>query len=275
MHRWSGDVERPINSSISEMYTLARIAGHRKATKQTKASLQYNAKLLDKVNVDTQKAKGGAIEPSFDLLDESAIEALQSDSMMWVGAFYRKQIRDLIHKTAKQVMELGLDRKDAGLLMMAAIQDSLRHISVPTGFKGTDRKYFEGLAANVATDARVRGQLRSFIDIGITRYELVNPMDHKTSEICAHLNGKTFQVADGAAQMVADMAAKTPSALKEAHPWLTIDEIKVISPKAGDVGPADALALSEAGLALPPYHFHCRTVVDISIGIGSYADLAA
>jgi hypothetical protein len=274
MRKWRDDVKRPLTSSISDIYTLARIAGHKKATKQSKASLQYNAKLLDVVNVDTQKADV-KLEPDFGVVDDAAVAALQREGMIWVGGLYDKRLRDVVRSVVREVMEAGLDRKAAGVLMAAAIHDTLRHISIPTGFKGPDRQYFEGLAANTATNARVRGQMQSFIEIGITRYELVNPMDHRTSEICEHMNGKVFYVSDGAKQMAADMAAKTPAALKEAHPWLTIDEIKAISSKAGDVGRADAAALSEAGLALPPFHFRCRTVVDISVSAGSYADLAA
>jgi hypothetical protein len=81
------------------------------------------------------------------------------------------------------------------------------------------------------------------------------------------MNGQIFTVKDANAQNEATSAAKTPDEVREAHPWFSISKIKSIFKKGGNTG------LVKAGLALPPYHFRCRTTVDVSTESMSFEDL--
>jgi SPP1 gp7 family putative phage head morphogenesis protein len=262
MKKWAGDVEERATSELSSIYRLARKAGWKKAKGKTKASLQYVVPNLSELDTPLAKAKKKIpeVSPKFDLLDENALEELTADQMLWIGIHYAKNVRDAVRIAVTPTMLEGMGRVEAGKFIAKALEEMLGKVSVPSGFIGTDAKYFEGLAANTTTNARVRGQIRSFSDIGITAYEIVNPMDERTSDICQYMNGKVFQVSDAEAQIAKTGAARSPAAVRAAHPWLSADEIQEI----GDNGGTKALA--EAGLALPPYHFRCRSTVDISLG---------
>jgi SPP1 gp7 family putative phage head morphogenesis protein len=274
MAKWQSDMYRPMRAAMRKIYKLARLAGHKKATGQSKLSLQYTSAMLKEL--DVTKAKGDeevAAEPTFDLVDERTIRALQEEQLIWIGRHYDSNVSATVREVAAAVQAAGLGRREAAAAMMKAVRESLSHVGRPGGFRGTDKQYFEGLAANAATNARSLGQIRSFMEIGITKYELVNPMDDRTSEICAHLNGKIFTVADAASHLGEVAEASTPEEYKQAHPWLSYGEILEISPKPGQQSAQDSQALADAGVLLPPFHFRCRTTVDISRETLSYDQL--
>lgn len=272
MGQWAGDVSKPYAADIARMYKLARDAGWKKATGRSKASLQYNPSALNKLDtsdanrpVDHPVSKAdkpkGRLLPKLDLLDAKAVEGLSEKQMFWIGEVYGTNVSATVREATAATMSAGLGRTQAGAEMSKAVSEALGTFSAPAGYRGPAKRYFEGLAANTATVTRAYGQLRSFSEIGVTRYQLVNPMDHRTSELCQALNGKIFTVADGMSQMAREMAAKNPEDIKRLHPWLDINGLKSIM----SAGPraSEAARMAAAGLALPPYHFRCRTTVDV------------
>lgn len=269
MAKWVEDVTKPYTASITDLYKLARTAGWKKVTKQTTSSLQYTVGMLEKTDVK-KAATSALLTPVFDLVDDSAISALHDDQMVWIGSHYNKNVRSLVKANTRFVISEGLGRRAAGRKMQKAVRAGLSSVHTPAGFRGSDQRYFEGLAANTATTGRVRGQMRSFLDAGATRYELVNPMDKRTGSICRHLNGKVFTVEDGTSQIESEAGATDPSQIRAAHPWKEFPDIKAISPKPGNVGVADSAKLAKEGFALPGYHFRCRTTVDVSVAAGSF-----
>lgn len=276
MDGWAAEITPVFLAEFKRTYRLGRIAAWKKATKQTTAELRYNTPKFEEV----KKAKEVVeLLPSFDLVDDMAVSALESHQVFWIGEHYKGSVSPNIAETTKDVMaKAGRDAKAAGKAMSEKIGGALSKVRVPGGFSGSARQYFEGLTANAMTVARVHGQMRSFMDIGITRYSISNPSDHRTCKRCAHMEGKVFTTKQGAAQMSSELAAKNPDQVKAAHPWLTESQIKDISPKAGPLkgvaGEKDSKALAAKGQALPPYHYRCRCTVDISLDIGSYSDLA-
>lgn len=279
MGKWSSEVESRVTTDLAGVYRLARKAGWKKASGKTRASLQYVVpnftEELDAERESVKKAKDkgkgkakiAEVAPSLDLADEKAIEALQADQMLWIGRHYPENLRRAVRAAVESGALRGLGHDIAGKRVAAAIAEVLGRVVVPKGFSGSDAKYFEGIAANTSTNARVRGQVRSFSDIGITNYEIVNPMDERTTDICRFMNGKVFSVSDAESQISRASAATTPDELKEVHPWLSMGEIKGIYSKGG------ISALVEAGQALPPYHFRCRSTVDVSVGSMSFDSL--
>jgi hypothetical protein len=263
MGKWSSEVESRVTNDLAGIYKLARKAGWKKATGKTKASLQYVVpnftEELDDRREKVTKGKGklAEVSPSLDLVDEKAIDDLQDDQMMWIGRHYNENLRAAVRGAVEPGMVEGVGHDVAGRRVADAVAKELGHIVVPNGFHGSDAKYFEGIAANTATNARVRGQVRSFGLIGVTKYEIVNPMDDRTTQICAFMNGQVFTVKDAEDQIERSSSAKNPAQAKDAHPWLAIGKIKSIFRKGGIKG------LTSAGLALPPYHFRCRSTVDI------------
>lgn len=278
---WDKEILPAFLAEVERTYKLGREAGWKKATRQTKADLKYP--IEERPGVPVQKAKPGVKElarlrPSFDLADGQAIKALKKHQVLWIGNHYKNRVSSSIADTTREVMaQTGQSAAVAGTKMAQKVQSTLSHVKVPGGFMGTAPQYFEGLTANAMTVARVQGQIRSFMDIGIKTYRINNPSDKRTCERCAHMEGKEFKTKQGVGQMQRQLSATSPAQLKKVHPWLSNAQLKAISPTAGPVGgkagEAQAQAYTDKGQALPPYHFKCRCTVDISTSSQTYENL--
>lgn len=274
MAKWPADVRVVVERDIESIFKLAYVAAYRKGTGQSKSSLQYDGKASDMLKVS--KAKGEvSIGMDFNLEDQGAIDALKKRNMFWIGEHYEKNVSAAIAKTARETLIAGKSRREASAAMQKAIKEQLGQVRPPAGFRGTQKAYFEGVVANATTVARAYGQMRAFKEIGVTHYVIVNPGDEKTCPICGHMNGKVFEVKQGIAQMSKELSAKTPSALKSAHPWPSVGSLKALSPSAGKATKTDSKALAGGGLALPPYHFKCRCTPDIDFESADYSKLQA
>ena len=282
MPKWETDVALRYARDLEDVYYLARTAGWKKATKQTSVSLGYDVPNFTEQLPEEEVKKAAAtagVAPAFDLYDKSAVAALRDDQMLWIGDHYDKNVSVSIRAATTRDIIAGKGRIEAGKAMREHVRSELGKVNVPKGFHGSDAKYMEGLAANAATVARVRGQIRSFQDAGITRYEIVNPNDRRTSPQCQHMSGKTFTVKNAVEQIESEAGATEPAVIKGAHPWLSMDQMKKISPTSGHVGgakgTADSRKLAASGQSLPPYHFRCRSTVDVSVEAGSWKPLGA
>ena len=271
MGEWSKGVERRYLEEFTRIYYRARSAGWKKANGLIRESLTYD---IPEGKAKVEKAgdrKLVQIKPFFDVVDERAVEALRAHQTFWIGSHYDEKVSAGIASTAKEwVVEAGRHPREAIGILKDRMERALGEVKVPGGYSGSAKSYFEGVVANAATVARVQGQMRSFIDYGVTTYEIVNPRDSRTCEPCVHMDGKTFSVRQGAETMEGSLAAKTPDQVKSAQPWMDIKQIQAISPEAGKAGPGDAAKLAEARFCLPPFHFKCRCTVDISEDAGSW-----
>ncbi len=261
MKPWAGKVTPGFNTAIGGGYRLARLAAHKKATGQIQTSLQYDAPL-----VATTKAKEKATittKPSFTLADEAAIAALNGQNAFWIGEHYGANVSLAVDEAVAGALSTGVGRKAAGEAVAAAVTRVLAEVHAPSGWAGTAAQYFEGVAANAMTVARVYGQLESFHSLEVPRYRIVNPLDERTCPVCGHMDDKEFTTAQGRSQVEAELAADSPDQIKSIHPWLTSTQLLAISPTAGHVSDKDSAALADAGQGLPPFHFRCRCTVDM------------
>lgn len=257
---------------IEEAYILARKAGWKKATGRTKGSLQYNTTQARSITTTkASKPPKAPVEPDFDLADKKAIKALKDKEEIWMGEHF-KTVQEPIRQAAEHVITTGRSMTQGAVAL--SLSEAGQKVVIPDAFVGTQRQYFEGIVANAVGSARVTGQLRSFVDLGITTYTVVNPLDERTCPVCNHMEGKTFTINHGIQMMESMLEAKTKKQIKEAHPWYTPRQLKEISPKPGDVSAKDSQALANAGFAIPPFHFRCRCTIDISQAIGSFDDIA-
>lgn len=263
MRPWKKDVNPRMDAAVEDIYRLARTAGWKKATGQTTASLTYNTPNLTEV-LKAKPRAGFSVLPSFDLVDEAAVDALQGHQVFWIGDHYDENISKAIAGSAREaIVEAGKDKAAAGRLVKEALVVELGRVVTPGGFHGSVTQYFEMLSANAATVSRVHGQLNSFIRVGATRLEVVNPRDSRTCPICSHMDGKIFTVEQGAVQLGNELAAKSPDDIKKAHPWIGVARMKALAPTAGKAPAAQAGRLAKAGFSLPPYHGRCRCTIDI------------
>ncbi len=180
MQPWVKDVNPRMASAVEDIYRLARTAGWRKGTGQTTASLTYNTRNLTEV-LKAKPRAGFSVLPAFDLVDEEAVDALQGHQVFWIGDHYDENISKAVANSAREaIVEAGQDRAKAGQLVKKALEAELGRVVTPGGFHGSATQYFEMVAANAATVSRAHGQLNSFIRIGATTYEIVNPRDQRT-----------------------------------------------------------------------------------------------
>lgn len=267
MARWASDVSETYTIALEKAYRLARVAGFKKATGKTKASLQYGLVAVSKAKPTVPKSRKAELSFSFDLPDKHAIAALQKQEMLWIGEHYGENVSGAIKEAVNVKLIEGLGREAAGALVRSVVEEKLKGVFAPSGWRGTDTDYFEGLAANAVTNARVQGQMESFARVKVTTYEIVNPLDSRTTPFCEDINGTTFSVRDGMDQLDRLRAAKTPDEVRAAHPWMSLKAAKGIRGKGG------TKAMAQSGLALPPYHFRCRSTVDVASESTSYDSL--
>jgi SPP1 gp7 family putative phage head morphogenesis protein len=278
MSEWSLDVAPRFVTEIDRVYRLAREAGFKKAKGITTAPLTYDTPPVPEVTVKktkVKKATDAEFNVVFDLIDEQAIEAMQEDNLFWIGEHYGKNVSVAVSETATEtLLKQGASRIQAAEAMAEAMVTALSSLHVPGGYRGSARGYLEGLTANAMTTARVQGQIRSFENVGITTYEIVNPSDERTCPICSHMNGKVFTTTSATKQIELVQDTSSPGDVKNVHPWLSVKDLKAISPKAGAQGVADATNLTKAGFGLPPFHFRCRCTVDVSEASESFEALS-
>jgi hypothetical protein len=271
MQRWETEALPLMRDAVEEIYRLARVAGWRKATGQTRASLSYSTPSLAEVQ-KRKPPRGFSVKPAFGVVDQDAIAALQKQQAFWVGEHYSNNVASAIRNGAREALvEAGESRRVAARTVYRRLRDELGQVSTPKGWNGSAAQYFEGLAANAATVGRAHGQMVSFEETGFTQYTIVNPEDERTCPVCSDMNGRTFTVAQGRQTMDAVLAADSPEGVKTAHPWkdpetgkrMTADGVGRIAP---DRSAKSSEALSKAGFNVPPFHFKCRCAVDVEPG---------
>ena len=263
MNGWPKSVLPTMQRELRSIYRLARTAGWKKGTGQTRAALTYDTPNLTEMQ-KAAPAAGFEVLPSFNIQDTKAMDALAGHQVFWVGDHYDENISAAVANTTREtILEVGSDRVAAGKLMKERIADKLSSVRTPTGFHGSAEQYFEGLTANAATVSRAHGQMASFQEIEIARYAITNPLDERTCPVCVHMDGKTFSVEQGVSQAEAEVEAKDADDIKTIHPWFSKKELDKISKTPGESTRKDSKALADAGYSLPPFHFRCRCTVDL------------
>ena len=160
------------------------------------------------------------------------------------------------------MVEEGLDPEFIGQELLGDVEG----IYGVGSFSDKSAMYWGGVVDYAGTLSAVRGQVNTMIDLGVERYEIVNPMDERTTPICQQLNGKVYLVS-----RARDHFARLDEAT-------TVDEVKAIKgftgrlpdsltlPTGGDPKSIEERSseLSRLGLLVPPFHFRCRSFLDIS-----------
>lgn len=124
-------------------------------------------------------------------------------------------------------------------------------IDINRFLRGEIRRVVEASSNVVGTRVSAFGMLHEARVRGISRYRLDATLDDRTTEICQHLDGRTFEV-DRSYELTASLLAiQDPAELKTKAPFPDLDKIKKLT----------NAELQDRGIAVPPFHFLCRTVV--------------
>lgn len=259
---WPDEVKVAYLDGLEQAYRLAREAGFKKASGKLKRSLQYTSTEAG-AEEQVEKAKATA-KPAFGVKDKKAIESLRHRETVWIGDLYGTRVQRAIRAAAKETLDRGEVDPFAREALRERLGKVMTAVESPKGYAGAIESYLEGVVNNAVTVARVQGQLRSFEELEVERYVITNPQDERTCPVCVHMDGKTFSVPKGIEMVESEVDAGSPDEVADIHPWLDIDSLLDVSPKAGEAGEGDEDALMEEGFGMPPFHFNCRCTVDLA-----------
>ncbi len=271
-----GKTLRPhIQTVTDEAYKLAISAMNKKVQGKFRGSLRY-----DFVPVKKAPPIDPELEASFSVVDDDAVESLTRRHSIWIGEHYTRSLSGSVRDFVKEaVVTRGRDPEDVATELQRILRKEFAYdpadpfegpyLRIPSGWRGSADEYFEGLAANVSTVARVSGQLSALRRVGATKYVIVNPMDERTCPECSYMAGQSVEsggmsVADAWGAQRREIGA-TPEAIRERlHPWLKLDAMKTRAGVFGKWGKSGASKFIKGGMGFPPYHTRCRCTVDIA-----------
>lgn len=192
------------------------------------------------------------LTPTFTLADERAVEQLVEGQLHWMGEFYSDELAEEIDALVQDVMvNRGLGRAEAGKLLEQVLRAKLglTAADIPPGWGHSAEAYWEMLASNSVTNARVRGSLLQMGELRLPTYTIVAIGDERTCKRCRFMDGKVFPYSLADETMGKIGAARKPEDIKSAHPWASNVKQMENDPEM---------------FPFPPFHGRCRCTVDIS-----------
>jgi len=206
-------------------------------------ALQDNIRVYMEVLHGGGKETGfGTTEIAFNPWDSQAIEWNKNQAVYWIGDSYTRNLADQLRDLLIPAFTEGASREELGRILQQAMEDRF----------GRSKYYYEGLANHIVTRSFNFGVLSGMRDAGVDKYQITAVMDDRTTPICIEMNGKIFSVSRGFELADQLMAAQDPDDVKRVAPWVQPSDLEDVG-RNGDELPA--------GMAMPPYHFNCRTTV--------------
>lgn len=188
------------------------------------------------------KGENAKISPnlssSFDSVDFKAIKLID-DSFYWLGNEYNEKLQTTLKDSIKEFMSGEIDRKN--------IAESLAEKLKGVVKENASIKYFEGVADNIINQNRNLNMVLN-ADEDIEFFKVMARMDNKTSAICRSMHGRLIPAKHLQKQAKKLLGAKSMADKKNAAVWMSSEYLG-----KSDKMPAD--------FGLPPYHFHCRTMI--------------
>lgn len=188
------------------------------------------------------KGENAKISPnlssSFDSVDFKAIKLID-DSFYWLGNEYNEKLQTTLKETIKEFMSGEIDRKN--------IAESLAEKLKGVVKENTSISYFEGVADNIINQNRNLNMVLN-ADEDIEFFKVMARMDSKTSAICRSMHGRLIPAKHLQKQAKKLLSAKSMADKKNAAVWMSDEYLGRSDKMPSDFG-------------LPPYHFHCRTMI--------------
>jgi SPP1 gp7 family putative phage head morphogenesis protein len=246
------DFERELRIVLAE---AERILGPELAAELEPATRRY----LERAFKAGQAVRGvgRAVQTLFDKPRQEAVDWLVRHDLFWIGKVFPEQVRDSFRDTIASGIEEGLGRK--------AIGKRLRELMVGTEEVPGKAELYNRVAAASVNRASNWGGMFSLEEAGVEEYEFRAVMDQRTSRICRELNGRVFSV-PRVMNVVRQALDGPPSAIESIAPWPTFDaERNDFFIQTGDrrsyLGGQSEEWLADHGVALPPLHGNCRSVI--------------
>ncbi len=191
-------------------------------------------------------------EISLNLADRKAINVLNEQNIFWVGEYYDENSKSEVKNAMNKLLADGASRD--------TIAKELREVFNERGMKGS--QYFYDFTNHVAGRLRNMGAVSAMRKSTAEYAEVVAILDDRTTDICREMNGRLVPVGTlvETYQSILDIKTegRTPDQVR--------DDLKKIAPFWSDKNTAKIMGQSTGkivgknpGLALPPYHWRCRT----------------
>ena len=254
-----------VRHAAALIYRLGKAAAVLRANGGDSPVYNYHDLLAEELVLEKAGPRGPEVRLGFSEVDEQAIRELASGFFFWVGDDHTEEMQEVIRRKVVELqLRRGLSSREVGAAIIAALDAELlgptRTTVGPRGWRGSMLEYYTGVAANVATVARVAGSLAAFADAGAPRFMIVNPDDERTCPRCKLMDGLTFSLEAGQAQVARMRAATSREEMKQAQPWYSPAEfVRIASGRSES-------ELIEARIVLPSYHLLCRCTVDVAPG---------
>lgn len=265
-----------IDAAIATTYMGAKQATY-KRVKGVYKSLALERKHVDPgptmVRVAKKKAKRlsdyvSLRYPNFTLEDWRAINVMRKHQMIFALRYVDTYRTDIIEFVRDVILTPGIETRQAGRLL----REKFGHLfqNGPAMARIKPDRYFEGLAQHIVSTARVTGLIEGFREYGVATYRWVSMLDKAVCETCAFLEDKVWETRQALDVISQVENAVTPEQAINAHPWMSLEEIKartgITTPGfAGSTSAAleEARRLSDVNITHPPIHFRCRCTLDI------------
>jgi hypothetical protein len=170
----------------------------------------------------------------FDQTDAQVLESMQR-ALVWMkedgAANTQGRLKEIIGEAMKGEVKIG------------ELGETLREEF--TGVIDESARYFEGVSDHVIRQSQSITRAYQFEKAGVEQVKVIAVMDKKTSAVCRSMHGRIIPIKSAKDQADAITSAESIEEKKKASRWQS-------QPIFGKL-PSD--------VALPPYHFRCRTIV--------------
>jgi len=179
-------------------------------------------------------AQSVGIAFAFEKVDTEVMESMYR-AITWMKDDGTIETQQKLKETIAAAMDGEIDINDLGEVLRERLGDVV---------DGTS-SYFQSVSEHVIRQSQSLTRLYQFDKAGIEKVKVVAVVDNRTSKICLSMHGRIIPLLHAKSQADAITAAKTVEEKKEVARWQS-------QPVFGKL---------PSNVALPPYHFRCRTIV--------------
>lgn len=193
-------------------------------------------------------------------IETDMVSALNSNNQMFSGKYLKD---DLAERAAKIVAdEVG----EVGSFNPASVAEKLKEAL--GGVVDAPDSYWETYSTNALNNSRSYSTLFNFQGAGITRYEIVNPQDERTSSICWVMVGREWEVKRGLELFDQIAAAGSLEEVSQIAPFVASRETEngntefFVSQGEEEITFDSSVSdqtLQDLGVVFPPFHHRCRS----------------
>ncbi len=170
----------------------------------------------------------------FDQTDAQVLESMQR-ALVWMKEDGAANTQSRLKEIIAEAMEGEVRINDLGETLRAEFE----------GVIDESARYFQGVSDHVIRQSQSVTRIYQFEKAGVKEVKVIALIDKKTSAVCRSMHGRIIPIAVVKSQADAIMAAKSIEEKKAASRWQS----------------APIFGKLPSGVALPPYHFRCRTIV--------------